>query len=136
MNFDPTHRNMRDDAHSANIWNPELLADFSGETVINLGMPRYWCLFVVRRVAIDRVAAAFSIENTTVPPKVIQNFAPLHNFAALTSTVSGSSSMRSASGEDASAWGIGSGRPSSRWIWATSRSALAIIERASARSKP
>jgi hypothetical protein len=60
------------------------------------------------------VAAAFPVENTTVPPKVIQNLPTFHDFAALTSTVSGSSSIKSASGEDASAFGIGKGRRSSR----------------------
>jgi hypothetical protein len=45
--------------------------------------------------------------------KVIQNLAPLHNFAKLTSTVSGSNSIKSASGEEASALRIGRGRPSS-----------------------
>ena len=105
---------MRDDVRSANVWNPKLLANFPGEPVINLRVARHGRLFLVSRVPVNRMTAAFSIEDTTVPPQVIQNLPPFHNFAALTSTVSGSSSIKSASGEDASALGIGSGRRSSR----------------------
>ena len=92
--------------------NRKLLADLSRQTVIDLGVARDGSFRAVRRIGIDCVAAAFTLQLTPLLLQVTDQLMPLQVRGVPTWTERGTSSIRSASAA-ASGFGVGKGLPSS-----------------------
>jgi hypothetical protein len=114
----------------------KLIANLTRQPIIDLPVPRYRDVHAIRRIGVNAVASALSHEIAAVARQVIDKLVPFHNREAPTCTDSGTSSIRSASIADASGFGVGKGLPSSSSNSARSSIALAIISRASGKSKP
>lgn len=99
--------------------NAELLADFSGQVVIQFHVPGHGRFLAVGWILVNRVAASFVIQLTAALFQMAQQVAAFHLLVeegriAPAATERGINSTKSASESAAVADGGGSGRPSSR----------------------
>ena len=78
----PCSRNFPAASRSADGRNPELIADFSSEAIVNFSMARHGNFCASRRIREDRMPATFSGEIASLLAEVVQQFAPFHLRAA------------------------------------------------------
>ena len=89
------------------------MADLHCEPVVDLRVAGDRNLGSADRIQIDRMSRSLAYQTTAVAVQVSDQLVPFYGLAVPTSTESGMSSIRSASGAAASALGLGNGWPSS-----------------------
>ncbi len=120
---------------SADRRNHQLVANLHGQTVVNLRVPGNGGFRTRDRVGKNRMPRAFPLNLASMGRQISHEFVALHPLVPA-NTPSGTSSTRSASKSVAFGSGAGNATPSSSRISARSSIALAIISRASGKSKP
>jgi hypothetical protein len=97
---------------SADLIDPQLPADFAGQSVVDLRVSWHGGLRAIGRIHIDRMPRPLAFQTAALPLQVANQFVAFHMRRAPTCTESGTNSIKSASSAEASAEGIGRGFPS------------------------